>query len=656
MTDTSSVDQGDAPPPPQTWTPPPGAPSPLRQLAGVWQRGIPKTPDQPTTVASLGPQPPVQQIKPRPQPWSRPEQPPRPSPPDTPALSPTGVPPPIRRFSPYYPARPDRPPEQWGQPPMFPRLPMAFEVPGVYRGAGNWFAQNGSGITALLGLGLGRYAGDFMASYNKGMEYLSKQQAEQMKNHAIELEIRQKEESDEYADVINAYGAVNYQPLNGVRVEDAIAQIAMQYNDDKMLAVLGAGGVKAAYSLIQSRDSKWQDIHSSNKTADKEAEDAKDLAEAGVPGFTAEAASPGATTLPGPGQTPQLPRGAPPPPGAPAAPQAPPAPTQPETQEDRIDLLKPYQRDGLDLLRGGNMQGVAKAVQPYAKAYAEDILGQMDNLVGKAREGKMSPDEIEQALRKINPAIAGEFADIRDLNTPLPGGLGAINAHPFWRDIQALAVASVPGWQVSDYVQIGDMKRDYTTGTSSKRMIAANSMGETAVPVLEALRNIPEGAIPPANWISQIAANRFTGDPRWVTLYNTLNQYIQHSQGLASPTGRPYEADISRLMGELNVAQGTRAIRSIIASDARAASLNLDDLIDQYKDGTHKEAPPPHYSPRATAILHALATLDPDKGFADRTDIPPELRGLGMGQQDKPNPAAAPPPPAAPTPGWGTLQ
>jgi hypothetical protein len=226
--------------------------------------------------------------------------------------------------------------------------------------------------------------------------------------------------------------------------------------------------------------------------------------------------------------------------------------------------------------------------------------------------------------------------------------MAAIGGNPFWRDFQSLAVASVPGWRVEDYHVVGEMQRDYTTGTSSRRMQAANNMADAAVPLLKALRDIPEGATPPVNWIDQIAARTFTGDPRWVRLFNAVQMYVQESQSLASPTGRYFEGDVNRLMHEFNVAQGTRAIRGILATDADAASRRLQTLTDDYENTVHKQYPP-HYNPKATAILNALAKIDVKKGFEGQSGLPPELQGLGMGAEPDPPAGGGGP---APDPGW----
>jgi hypothetical protein len=672
FTDNAQDDSQLQPKPPQS-----AGGEPLTQLARSAYRQLQPPPGGPPSPPQNQP---ARQIPRDPKtgayltPWLRQQQ--QGGPPNVaarPPLSPVppGLPPRPINFSPYIASFADRPSGQWGTPPAFARMPQQWEVPGIYRGVGMALAQFGSGsVSPIAGL-LAKLSANYQQGYMKGQEFQTKMQRDQMQNAALELEFQQQQELHDYNDIFDEYRARGWD--NPDQLTADLEAAAQKYGDQNMLNVLGSKGAGAAYQYLQFRDAKWQDLHHSNKQADKEAEDAKDLKDWGVPTEQTPDQAPPPGAPPGTEPTasaapPASPRTAPvaPPLGAPPqghpsagapAPQAaqPGQPSQPESQGDRVDALEPYQRAGLEYLRGGTMTGVPKNVQKASIAYADKVLGQMDDLVAQARGGKMSKDQIEDALRQINPAIAGEFADIRDLNTPLPGGMGAINAHPFWRDIESLAASSVPGWRVNDYQVVGEMQRDYTAGTSSRRMQAANNMADAAVPLLKALKDIPEGQTPPVNWIDEIASKKFTGDPKWVRLYNAVQMYVQESQSLASPTGRYFEGDVNRLMHEFNVAQGTKAIRAILATDADAASRRLQTLTDDFENTTRQQYPP-HYNPKSTAILHALADLDPDKGFANVPNLPPELQGLGMGAPIAGQAAPGAPPSATPSPGWGTLQ
>lgn len=579
--------------------------------------------------------------------------------------------PPVPSFQPYTMPFPNRQSSDWGAPDQFGNVPQQFELPGLFRNLGGYFAQNGMGRSGLVG---GMLMQIFSNSYQKAS---MKGNLEQMKLYEEQLNLNNAmlEENEqrgmiEFSDIINEYESAANQSdpdkmgsfaINGMDMRHALELKAAELGNKPLQDLLNSGApMSKIVQYMQTHDANWRALHAANKTANKDATTAKDLADWGVPGASANdvPGSPGQGTAPSPmsgiqiGMGPSAP--ASPDPNAPSPQAQPVNASQPETQGDRVAVMPEYQRQGIELLRGGNMTGVPKDVQPYVKKFANDTLGQMDDLVAKAKAGKMSKDQIEQELRRINPAIAGEFAGIRDLDTPLPGGISATGANPFWRDIASLAEASVPGWRANDYAVTGEMQRDYTSGTSSRRMQAANNMADAAVPLLKALKSIPEGATVPENWVSQIAAKKFTGDPRWVTLYSAIQQYVQESQSLASPTGRYFEGDVNRMMHEFDTALGPAAIRGVIAQDADAATRRLQTLTDDFENTTRKQYPP-HYNPKATAILGALSQMDQKTGLANVQNLPPDLQGLGMGQTD-PLPTADPAPSAAPSSGWGTLQ
>jgi hypothetical protein len=554
-------------------------------------------------------------------------------PPDREARSmapvPANAPQPPAKFTPFIRSM-ARDPDQWGQPEPYPRLPQSFELPGLFQQLGGYFSQHGGFASAPLGAGLALYSAEYQKAFREGQDWKMKQSLAQLQLHSIQLEELERRQTVEYGDIYSQYSAMGGQSIGGVSLHDAIWRKAAELGDKNVISMMENGAsAEQVRRYLMEHEARVNDLGKANSKVAEQ--DAKDRKEWGVPD---DGSVPTAPEPPPPIDAP--PQGPPTPPDAPPAP----AGSQPETQKDRVAALAPYQRAGLEYLRGGSLEGVPKGAKDAAVRYADGIEGQMDDLAGRAKSGKMSKEEIESGLRAINPAIASEFADIRDLNTPLPGGMGAINAKPFWRDIQSLAEASVPGWRAADYQNVSDMQKDYTSGTSSRRMQAANNMADTAIPLLKALKDIPEGTSPPENWIEQIVAKKFTGDPKWIRLYNALQPYVQESQSLASPTGRYFEGDVNRLMHEFDIAQGPRAIRAVLATDAEAGSRRIQTLTDDYQNTTHKQFPP-HYNPKSTAIMNAIAKLDPDKGFEGQTALPPELQGLGMGSDGAP--ASLPP-------------
>jgi hypothetical protein len=464
------------------WTPPPGAPSPLAGMArraappppletGVWQRGR----DQPTTVASLGPQPqrqappaappppppPVQTQRPKPMPWTA--QPPQhqPSPAGTPPLSPTGAPPPLRQFTPYIPAQPIRDHDDWGTPAPFAREPQPFEVPSINHGVGSYFAQNGSGITALLGSGLVKNSGAFMKAYMQGREFATKQTRDDMQLHAMELDQKQQEETDDYAEVFNAYNANGYKPLNGVRIEDALARIAQKYNDTNMQAVL-ANGPGAAYKLLQNRDAKWQDGHAANKKAEdttaqdelwglKPAQPADGDDASGLPATLGQPARSAAE--PGAAPTSGAPTAKPGQPGA--------APSADEPGDTPID-------EGAAQIFKGNEPGsyVPPDVKNAMALKAADMRKKANAILA---DPNIKPEEvIPEIKRQLGATVAADAKGYSEYRSGpgVTGGSSGGKEQDYWNLLGDLVEKSkpgnpsqgLPGWNKSTYQAVRDFR------------------------------------------------------------------------------------------------------------------------------------------------------------------------------------------------------
>lgn len=688
MSDTSNADaspdadpraadlrQATAPPPPNfnPYQRPAGTPSPLQMIANWAERARqqqaqprvnapaeqtpyrpqPAQADHPTAIASaLFDAPgssPARTQRPQPQPWSAPWQPPQRSPPGTPPLSPTGQPPPMRRFTPYLAALPNRPPGQWGDPPAFPRMPMGFEVPGILRGVGGWFAQNGSGFTSMLGGQSAAFANAFIKSYTQGMESQNRMQLEQMQLHATQLAEQAKQENDAYAEVFNEYSALGGQtptrgPNAGVSLAQALETVAQRYNDSNMLTVLATRGPGAALQLMQSRDAKWQDAHVAGKQSAKETEQAAADAELGLP------PEPGAGGQPTVGGAPTAASiGAAPAVAVAPGDQGPPdAADPPKDVSGTPDKLKPWQQIGMDELRGVPHTGLSPRAKAAVEKFAADKEMQLQNLADEARAKHLSQDQIAKRLDAIGPGIGSEWNDIVDGNAGMPGGISATGAKPYWRALESLAITAKPGWNAKDAENLGAFTKDYYSGPKGNRIVAAARMGSAGRTLLQELKNIPEGATVPQNIIDEFVARGFTGDPKWAGLFTALNTYIQESMSVASPTGRAFEGDIQAARRAIDYRQGTKALRAIIQVDAKNALAGADELEDDFRNMTGKERSP-HYNEKNIELLRWMTQLDPEKGFGGVANLPPELQGLGMGSGG--TPAASQPAGGLP-PGW----
>lgn len=643
MTDTSVLNSRDDPDdqaPPPTWTPPTDRPSALSGIAQraapqqppVWQRGMGRT-DQPTTVASLGqppqappppqvapvaPQPPPappQTVRPKPQPWSPQPPKPQPSPPGTPQLSPTGAPPPIRSFSPYIPAQPIRDHNDWGQPQPFAREPQSFEVPGIYHGVGQFFGGNGSAITALLGSGLVRNSSAFMKSYMQGAEFASKQRREDMQDHAMELDQKQQEETDAYAEVFNTYNAVGYKPVNGVRIEDAIGRVAMRYGDQNMQAVL-AQGPGAAYKLLQNRDAKWQDLHAGNtKAKDTSAEDALWGLTPAQPAGEGENASGLPATLGAPSSSAAAPSlGAAPPSGQPTAakPGAEPGAPSDEPPDTPIE---------------GGAVSVFKGIEPgaYVPADVKNRMAvranEMKNQVRQIlKDPNVTPDQVvPEVRRKLGSDVADELQAYMDYRRG-PGVSGQSSGgkeQEYWNTLGTLASKAKPGdpakgvagWSQSNFAAISKFKSNTQIQNAIGRAVTVTTTGDQ---ILADVQQLPPEASS-EDTLTRAFENIKDGksaDPRYVALYNDWLKYNQETNVLIrGGQGGITETEMATQMVP-SILGRPEDYRTVVVHDAEMAASRLGQYENQWKQYGSPD-PMPGTDEFARGELHRISSIEP---------------------------------------------
>jgi hypothetical protein len=625
MTDTSNADNSPDANAAATWTPPRGAPSALAGIAqraqpqpspAIWQRGR----DQPTTVASLGPQPappappqpqpPTPQTqRPKPMPWTA--QPPqfKPAPPGTPPLSPTGAPPPVRQFTPYIPAQPIRDHDDWGTPVPFAREPQPFEVPGIYHGVGNYFAQNGSGITALLGSGLVKNSGAFMKAYMQGREFATKQSLDDMKLHAIELDQKQQQETDDYAEVFNAYNAVGYKPLNGVRIEDAIARVAQKYNDQNMQAVL-AQGPGAAYKLLQNRDAKWQDGHAANKKADDtEAQNelwglkpAQPTDAGDASGLPATLGQPSSAATPSPGAAPGAAPTARKPGEAPAADE----PADTPIEEGAAQIFKgmepgtyvPPDVKNAMALRAAEMRRKANAILADPNLKPEDVIPEIKRQLGST----VAADAKGYSEYRAGPGATGQAS----------GG----KEQDYWNLLGDLVQKAkpgnpsqgLPGWNKSTYQAVRDFREQAQKANSPIQRIPTSV--EAANNVLADLTAIQarDGTTADAS-VENLSA--WAGkDP----LYSQLKiDWIRYNEDIdvltrGTPSVGMAEQAI-QTQPQIPYFGSVSGYRAAVRRDMDQAKSRVDQLHgtwNQYQTGD----PMPGFNPKSEKDMDAIRKLD----------------------------------------------
>lgn len=590
-----------------------GPPSALSGLAQAFQR-------------MMGGAPPPRPIGPGPSPWQAPgrsQLPVQPAQPrwegTTASLAlPRGAPQPRANFTPFMRGPPTTSPSQWGQEQAFANLPQPFENPGIYQGVSKFFGQNGSASIIPLALSMGKNAGAFLQGVMQGQEWKAKMHLEKMKEDAFELEQRQGSELRDYLDIADEYRTIEgvdkpsaSYAVNGVTLLDAWANKARQNGDDEFLGVLGTGSVEKALQFIHRRNDNWQTLASANKSTQKQQEE-DDKKEWGVPTDQATDANQGearASSAPSPTQ------------GGPRTPQGGSAPTMSAGGETP---LQPYQQSGLEFYREGTpLTNLPKVVRPYAAQYAADLGRQVDAVKQQIQSGQLAPEAVPAALDKIIPGMGTDYKQAYR-GVPIPAGIQGRS--PYWNSIRNIAVP--------DPITQATTLRDFasTSHGAGARLTAGARMGPAAITVLEAAKKIPEGEMVPQYVIDQWIAGHVTGDPKYSGLFNALNTYIQDAQSLQSPTGRFYVTEVESLKRNLQTTSGLQAVRTFLQQDAENSTALMEQLTREYQHGAQRPGETPSTFDQGNYdLLKAITLLDPQRGFEGRSDLPPQLQGLGLG-------------------------
>jgi hypothetical protein len=611
----------------------PRSPSALGGLAQSFQR-------------MMGGQRPPQPLPAGQSPWQAPGRSQIPVPPDqrwkgsTASLFlPRGAPQPPAKFTPFMRGPPTTSHTQWGQMGDYNQIPQPFENPALYQNVAKYFGQNGSAAIIPIALSMGKNAGAFVNGVMQGQQFAAKMRREKMLDDAQELELKQQQQMYVYKDTVDEYasakgvgsaGEIGSYSIRGQTVLDALGQEAMRLGDDKFLAVLGTGSVEKAMEFLHQRNDNWQTLRSTNKSAQKQT-DADNDKEWGVPPEAGggQGGNPADNYRPQPrASQPTQPAAAP---GGVAAPTPVSgaggalARTGDPTTQDPASGLQPYQQAGLDNYREGkSLNDVAKGrPREHASIVSRQLGSEVDQVKADKDAGKLTGDQIPAALNKIIPGMGDDYNRVY---SGAPMATGALGRSPYW---QALGTLAAP----DPLVQAATLKDFAPGGKDAMRLAAGARMGPAAKTVLEALKKIPEGEPIPYYMADALISGKWTGDPKYVGLFNALNTYIQEAQSLNTQTGRFYVTEVESIKRELQKTTGPQAIRTVLQQDAENSTQLIDQIRDNYHRGSRRQDDPPTYDDHRTSLLRAITALNPQTGFRDIPEdkLPEELRGLGLG-------------------------
>ena len=182
---------------------------------------------------------------------------------------PANAPRPSPKFNPYIPSLP-RDSSQWGQPEPFPRLPQSFELPGIYKQLGGYFAQSGGFRSAPLGAGMAAYSASYQEAFQKGQEQKMRMSMEQMKLHAMQLEELEDTRATEYADTYNRFEVEGNKDPQGLH--DALWKTAVEHGDKDVMAMLENGdSAETVRRFLAKHEANIRDLKKANTKSDEQA-------------------------------------------------------------------------------------------------------------------------------------------------------------------------------------------------------------------------------------------------------------------------------------------------------------------------------------------------------------------------------------------------
>lgn len=192
-----------------------------------------------------------------------------------------GLRPPERQpnYEPYMPAA-RRQPSDWGKDDhilegarKFPRMspgpfmPQARDIRTLLQQVLGGLGRVGSpNIAALAMSGMrlnGKFIKDFIAGREAGMKLVDAQ----YKRNMADLDDKQRQESQDYAEVFALYGS------DWNRLKPALEAVAAKYNDDKMRAAIATGDPRVPERLQSTRDQYWLSGSKMRSQTDKQAKE-----------------------------------------------------------------------------------------------------------------------------------------------------------------------------------------------------------------------------------------------------------------------------------------------------------------------------------------------------------------------------------------------
>lgn len=419
---------------------------------------------------------------------------------------------PPSKFTPFIGTLPKGDMSLWGKPEEYPNLPESHELPGIYKGLGQFFSspgQGGSGLSVPLAFAMTGHADEYIKGLMQGQEFKAKMAREQMVNSAMKLQMQQELQHTTYAD----HGREFYElagedkrkmatlKIKGMGLMDTWLNDARQMGDTDFENMIESGASFDQLMRFQDyRDAKLKDLQKANAKAQEQAEDDK-MWEDGNSGDAKPQEPPGSPFAP---SQPQAPSGfEAPTPSAPSGKEAPsmtasndpdkPSPDAQETQAAQPTTgLTPEDAATLQAARGYELD---PKMAPHARQKAlhdgEGIKAKVADIIANPN---LSGEQVRDAVRAIpryGPSIDAEMQGVSNYTHPIGGqtGISTGGRQGEWSGPDGYLAHLVkkynPTWNQAYY---HDRDRFRTDATTQMTLLRTSGISADANAVLEDLK------------------------------------------------------------------------------------------------------------------------------------------------------------------------
>lgn len=512
---------------------------------------------------------------------------------------PANAPRPPPKFNPYIPSLP-RDSSQWGQPEPFPRLPQSFELPGIYKQLGGYFAQSGGFRSAPLGAGMAAYSAAYQEAFQKGQEQKMRMSMEQMKLHAAQLEELEQTRAVEYADTFNRFEVEGDKDPQGLHA--ALWKTAVEHGDKDVMAMLENGdSAEEVRRFLAKHEANIRDLHKAN--AKTEEQDAQDAQYGLAPARREDEGAYGPETTR--------------PPGVVDKGKDDPGDTRDDNQKlidkGAWDMVEGYKPTGSEY---GKMTQTAMAKRKLEMEQALQEIAADPNI---NKDGQ-HPEEVLDAVRKRVPQAASTLDQYSKYEEgPGVGGRASTGGPEaqMWGLMNPLAAKMYPGDPKTgvgafnpDNLQAIHQFRD-PNGQTQKQVQRIGPTVEAATQLITALNKLPPEDRQNLT-VDAIKAKMLGGNPIYRAIWSNWLNYNQDVNALSVPGGSVTETVLSEQ--QVPWFSSSAEYLSVIREHIGVAASRVDEFHNSWKQ-YGSPAPMPGLNKAAEEQIPRIRRLDVATGM-----------------------------------------